>query len=290
LSSATCYNNNFEGGGELFGGGVGDEAIGALKRIIVVAGTNRIDAIPAGLRRPGRFDRELCIGPPNKNGRFMILKSLIEQYEIPDRWRTHSKDGKGLLVLPKVDNTDSEDSTHPNGNSSESMRGLSSIADACVGYVPADLAALVRKAAYFGIQDGSSRITIELLRRAMKDVGASALRESAIGAPPLTRWDDIAGDVGGAKTALRRAIEWPQTKARQFARLGLVPPRGILLHGPPGCGKTKLARAAAGAAKIAFISLSPADVYSSSYVGEAEAVVRRSFALARSASPCVLFF
>jgi len=72
--------------------------------------------------------------------------------------------------------------------------------------------------------------------------------------------------------------------------LGLAPPRGILLHGPPGCAKTTLARAAAGAAGVAFLSLSPADVYASSYVGEAESVVRRAFSLARSASPCILFF
>ena len=92
------------------------------------------------------------------------------------------------------------------------------------------------------------------------------------------------------QTALRRAVEWPLTRKKDFERLGLAPPRGILLHGPPGCAKTTLARAAAGAAGVAFLSLSPADVYASSYVGEAEAVVRRAFSLARSASPCILFF
>ena len=108
--------------------------------------------------------------------------------------------------------------------------------------------------------------------------------------PPKTTWDDIAGDAGGAKKSLRRAIEWPRTKRDDFARLGIVPPRGILLHGPPGCAKTTLARAAAGSAGVAFFSLSPADVYASSYVGEAEAVVRRAFSLARATAPCVLFF
>jgi SpoVK/Ycf46/Vps4 family AAA+-type ATPase len=85
-------------------------------------------------------------------------------------------------------------------------------------------------------------------------------------------------------------VEWPRTKRDAFLALGLVPPRGILLHGPPGCGKTSLARAAAGASGIAFFSLGPADVYSSSYVGEAEAVIRSAFSLARSAAPCILFF
>lgn len=79
-------------------------------------------------------------------------------------------------------------------------------------------------------------------------------------------------------------------KKAAFDSLGLFPPRGILLHGPPGCAKTTLARAAAGASGVAFLSLSPAQVYASSYVGEAEAVVRRSFLLARSAAPCILFF
>mmetsp|Transcript_14807 Transcript_14807/g.25092 ORF Transcript_14807/g.25092 Transcript_14807/m.25092 type:complete len:309 (-) Transcript_14807:1025-1951(-) len=124
----------------------------------------------------------------------------------------------------------------------------------------------------------------------MSEVGASALRDAALSAPPKTTWDDIAGDAGGAKTALRRAVEWPRTKRTEYKLLGLTPPRGILLHGPPGCAKTSLARAAAGASGIAFFSLSPADVYASSYVGDAEAVVRRAFTLARSAAPCILFF
>lgn len=92
------------------------------------------------------------------------------------------------------------------------------------------------------------------------------------------------------KTALRQAIEWPRTKRFAFEQLGLLPPRGILLHGPPGCAKTTLARAAAGASAVAFLALSPAEVYASSYVGEAEAVIRRAFTLARSAAPCILFF
>ena len=87
-----------------------------------------------------------------------------------------------------------------------------------------------------------------------------------------------------------QAIEWPRTKKKAFQRLGLAPPRGILLHGPPGCAKTTLARAAAGSESIAFLSLSPADVFASSYVGEAEATVRKAFATARAAAPCILFF
>ena len=93
-----------------------------------------------------------------------------------------------------------------------------------------------------------------------------------------------------SQTCITRGIEWPRTRKDAFTSLGLSPPRGVLLHGPPGCAKTTLARAAAGAAGVAFLSLSPADVYASSYVGEAEGIVRRAFDLARAAAPCVLFF
>ena len=186
-------------GGDMFGlSSTFSDARHALKQIIVVAGTNRIDAIPVALRRPGRFDREICIGPPNSQARFVILKSLIEQYEGPES-RLPYKVGRD--TLPKIgdNNIDSKHGRNNYGSILLDDQGLSSIADSCVGYVPADLAALVRKASYCGIENGNSVITVELLQQAMTDVGASALRESAISAPPPTQWDDIAGDVGGAK-------------------------------------------------------------------------------------------
>jgi len=243
----------------------------AWRLIMVVAATNRIDSIPSSLRRPGRFDREIPLAPPDAVTRRSILESLLqEQY------------GGRVLGYHARDQ-------------------LGEIADLCVGYVPADLAALVRRAELLRITQQHTldsddlaleptTTIVDLLRRAMADVGASALRDAALKAPPTTTFDDIAGDPGGAKTALRQAIEWPRTKSAAYRALGLTPPRGILLHGPPGCAKTTLARAAAGASAVAFVSLSPADVYSSSYVGDAEAVVRRAFALARSAAPCILFF
>jgi SpoVK/Ycf46/Vps4 family AAA+-type ATPase len=244
------------------------------KRLVIVAATNRIDSIPDSLRRPGRFDREIPLSPPDVQERLVILQSLLRQ-------QSTNADGQDAAAnIPKDD--------------------MQRVADACVGYVAADLGALVRRAALLGMSDTSTStinangdtnsISADLLLRAMADVGASALRDAALSAPPTTTWHDVAGDPGGAKTSLRQAIEWPRTKRAAFAALGLTAPRGILLHGPPGCAKTTLARAAAGASGVAFLSLAPADVYASSYVGQAEAVVRRAFSLARSAAPCVLFF
>jgi SpoVK/Ycf46/Vps4 family AAA+-type ATPase len=253
-----------------------------FKRLVIVAATNRIDSIPDSLRRPGRFDREIPLSPPDVQERLVILQSLLRQQS------TNVDDRTVAVTISRDD--------------------LQRVADACVGYVAADLAALVRRAALLRMSDtttststidadgdtnapcNSKSISADLLLLAMADVGASALRDAALSAPPTTTWDDVAGDPGGAKTSLRQAIEWPRTKRAAFAALGLTAPRGILLHGPPGCAKTTLARAAAGASGVAFLSLAPADVYASSYVGQAEAVVRRAFSLARSAAPCVLFF
>ena len=247
-------------------------------RLIVVAATNRVDAIPSTLRRPGRFDREVPMVPPDATTRFQIIQSLVTSHE-------ESTDVD--VVDQRLTYTEMRD-----------------IADLCVGFVPADLAAVVRKVELLRViqvhealacrsRDAISAVSnsqFELWTRAISEVGASALRDAALTAPPATKWNDVAGDPGGAKTALRQAIEWPRTKRAAYERLGLTPPRGILLHGPPGCAKTTLARAAAGASAVSFLSLSPADVYSTSYVGDAEAVIRRAFTLARSASPCVLFF
>jgi hypothetical protein len=147
------------------------------KRVVVIAATNRIDAIPSSLRRPGRFDRELSISPPNKEQRFNILASLLCELE-PDK------------------NESSEQSSVPSYMDRESLQ---EVADQCVGYVAADLSALVRRAAFLSIREGLPHVSCTYLKGAMRDVGASALRDSAINSPPSTRWDDIAGDAGGAK-------------------------------------------------------------------------------------------
>lgn len=250
------------------------------RHVIVAAATNRIDTIPVTLRRPGRFDREIAFAPPTAAERKRVLQSLLVDIEETREY------GRYCHV------SDVE---------------IQEIADLCVGYVPADLNALLRRAyllwtseasnddGFMDSIDGINKKGCEssltpYLKRAMNDVGASALRDARMSAPPTSTWDDIAGDAGGAKTALRQAIEWPRTRRAAYEALHLNAPRGILLYGPPGCSKTSLARAAAGATGVAFLSFTPADVYSSSYVGDAESVVRRAFDLARAAAPCILFF
>eukprot|EP00559_Dactyliosolen_fragilissimus_P004157 CAMPEP_0184864026 /NCGR_PEP_ID=MMETSP0580-20130426/13422_1 /TAXON_ID=1118495 /ORGANISM="Dactyliosolen fragilissimus" /LENGTH=874 /DNA_ID=CAMNT_0027362653 /DNA_START=462 /DNA_END=3086 /DNA_ORIENTATION=- len=256
----------------------------AWNRLVVVGATNKVDSIPVWLKRPGRFDFEVTITPPNIDQRLKILKSLLTPQ---GHSRSESKASPDSCTSPSNSNpniSNGKDEAYTN------EEGLYSIAEACVGYVAADLMSLVRKSGLLAIDKGRKIICLDDLSEAMNDISASALRDATISAPPKTSWDDIAGDAGGAKTALRCAIEWPYTKKMEFDLLGLVPPRGILLHGPPGCAKTTLARAAAAASGVSFFSLSPADVYASSYVGEAESIVRQAFNLARSAAPCILFF
>jgi SpoVK/Ycf46/Vps4 family AAA+-type ATPase len=228
------------------------------RRILVVAATNRVDSVPSHLRRPGRFDREILFRPPNASERRAMLSDILVE-----------TGGHDLFEMGGAE--------------------LDALAESCVGFVPADLVALVRKAILVRLTNPKTT-SKDLLTEARSTVGAYALRDAAITAPPNTDWSDIAGDCGGAKLALQQAIEWPRTRRKAYQHLGLKAPRGVLLYGLPGTGKTLLARAAAGSSGIAFLSLSPADVYSSSYVGDAEAVIRRAFTLARAAAPCVLFF
>ena len=146
------------------------------KRVIVIAATNRIDVIPSSLRRPGRIDRELSISPPNTKERLTILKSLLHE----------------------IENVRAQNVSQPDCISEHE---LSEIAELCVGYVASDLASLIRRAAFLSTKEDNTCINYSFFRDAMKDVGASALRDSAINAPPSTRWNDIAGDAGGAKVS-----------------------------------------------------------------------------------------
>ncbi|KAL3693889.1 hypothetical protein R1sor_007540 [Riccia sorocarpa] len=227
--------------------------------VVVVASTNRVNAIDPALRRPGRFDRELAIAPPNSRERYDILC-------------LHSR------KLPLDKGVD-----------------LQAIAARCNGYVGADLQALCREAAMSAVKKdlsegvGSKTRPIGLAEweEALVNVGPSIVRGTAAAEVPKVSWEDIGGLVE-VKKKLRQAVEWPIKHADAFTRLGITPTRGVLLHGPPGCCKTTLARAAAHAAQATMISLSGADLYSM-YVGEGEALVRETFRQGRLAAPSIIF-
>ncbi|XP_057777370.1 cell division control protein 48 homolog B [Salvia miltiorrhiza] len=227
--------------------------------VLVVASTNRVDSIEPALRRSGRFDAEIEVSTPNENERIQILKLYT----------------KKLPLAPTVN--------------------LEGIAASCNGYVGADLEALCREAAMSALKRSSNveqdankcSITVDDWKQAKSVVGPSITRGVTVEIPKVF-WDDIGG-LNDVKKKLRQAVEWPLKHSSTFSRLGVSPVRGILLHGPPGCSKTTLAKAAACAAQASFFSLSGAELYSM-YVGEGEALLRNTFRKARLAAPSIIFF
>ncbi|XP_073059359.1 cell division control protein 48 homolog B [Primulina eburnea] len=223
--------------------------------VVVVASTNRVDAIDPALRRSGRFDVEVEVSMPNEDERFQILKLYT----------------KRLHLDPNVD--------------------LQAIAASCNGYVGADLEALCREATMSALnkasEDSQHIITMDDWKHARSVVGPSITKGVTVEIPRVS-WDDIGG-LKDLKKKLQQAVEWPLKHSSAFLRMGVSPIRGILLHGPPGCSKTTLAKAAACAAKASFFSLSGAELYSM-YVGEGEALLRNMFRKARLAAPSIIFF
>ncbi|KAI0493057.1 hypothetical protein KFK09_027333 [Dendrobium nobile] len=231
----------------------------SLPHVVVVASTNRVDAIDPALRRPGRFDTEIEVSVPTADERLKIL----ELYS------------RNVKLNHKVD--------------------LQVIAQSCNGYVGADIEALCREAARLAYRRSSNGATAgEVPSLKMEDWEGA---KSEVG-PSITRgvtkefskvsWDDIGG-LKDLKKKLQQAVEWPVKHSHAFARLGISPLRGVLLHGPPGCSKTSLAKAVAHAAQASLFSLSGAELYSK-YVGEGEALLRRTFQKARLTAPSILFF
>lgn len=235
-------------------------------KVIVIGATNRPDSIDGALRRPGRFDREIEIGVPDRDGRMEILM-------------IHTRN------MPKAEDVD-----------------LEGIAEKCYGYVGADLAALSREGAMQALRrylpeiDLDKPIPSELLERmrvtmddfnqAMRMIEPSALREFMIEIPNIS-WDDVGG-LEDVKQSLREAVEWPLNHAEAFTRLGIRPPRGILLYGPPGTGKTLVAKAVANESGANFLSVKGPEVLSK-WVGESEKAVREIFKKAKQSAPSIVF-
>ncbi|MCW3979655.1 MAG: CDC48 family AAA ATPase [Candidatus Bathyarchaeota archaeon] len=236
--------------------------------VIVIGATNRPDGLDPALRRPGRFDREIEIGIPDRDGRFEILQ-------------IHTR---GMPLGEDVN--------------------LSQISDITYGYTGADLEALSREAAMKALRRYLPRIDLEEKRiphevldqmevnsqdivDAFREVTPTAMREVFIETPNVP-WDEVGG-LEEVKQNLREAVEWPLNNPEMFQRLGIDPPKGILLHGPPGCGKTLLARAVATESKANFISVRGPEIFSK-WVGESEKAIREIFRKARMAAPSIIFF
>ena len=235
--------------------------------LVVIAATNRPDAIDEALRRPGRFDREIVIGVPDESGRREIL-------------------GIHTRGMPLAENVD-----------------LAELARTTFGFVGADMAALTREAAIEAVRrimpkldlaEGTIpaevleelRVTREDFNNALKRVQPSAMREVMVQAPK-TRWSDIGG-LDAARDKLIEGIELPLKNPEAFRRLGIRPAKGFLLYGPPGTGKTLLAKAAARESDANFISIKSSDLLSKWY-GESEQQIARLFARARAVAPTIIF-
>jgi len=235
-------------------------------KVIVIGATNRQDSLDPALRRPGRFDREIEIGVPDRNGRREILQ-------------IHTR---GMPLAKDVN--------------------IDYLADITYGFVGADLAALAREAAMNALRrylpeiDLDKPIPTEILEKmevtmkdftnALKMIEPSALREVLVEIPQV-KWDDIGG-LEEAKQRLKEAVEWPLKNPDVFKRIGIRAPKGILLYGPPGTGKTLLAKAVATESQANFLSIKGPEIFSK-WVGESEKAIREIFKKAKQVAPSVIF-
>jgi len=237
-------------------------------QVVVIGATNRVDAIDAALRRPGRFDREIEIGVPSELDRIEILK-------------IHTR---GMPLSEEV--------------------SLNILAQQTHGFVGADLAALAREAAIRALRRylpdldlDAEEVPQEILdtlkvyasdfRSAQRDVGPSAMREVMLEVSHV-KWDNVGG-LEEAKREVREAVEYPLTHRQKFEDLGIEPPRGVLLYGPPGTGKTLIAKAVASESGANFIPVRGPQLLSK-WVGESERAVREVFKKARQVAPSIIFF
>jgi transitional endoplasmic reticulum ATPase len=237
-------------------------------KVVVIGATNRVNAIDPALRRPGRFDRELEIGVPDREGRLEILQ-------------IHTR---GMPLSEDVN--------------------LEKLADISHGFVGADLQSLSKEAGMRSLRRilpnidlSSESIPSDTLRKiivtmndfmdVIKEMEPSAMREVFVEIPDI-KWDDIGG-LAPIKQEMQEAVEWPLKYQGIFTFADAMPPKGILLYGPPGTGKTLMAKAAANESEANFISIKGPELLSK-WVGESEKGVREIFRKARQAAPCIIFF
>jgi len=251
------------------------DGLKARGEVIVIAATNRPNAIDEALRRGGRFDREIEIGIPDMNGRLEILQ-------------VHTR---GMPLSPEL-----------NGEGNYAGK-LKRIAERTHGFVGADMSSLCKEAAMHALRRFLPEINmdeeipakvmekLEVTQKdfdeAFKNIEPSALREVFFEVPQV-RWTDVGG-LDAIKQELVEAVEWPLKYPEAFEAINTKPPKGILLFGPPGTGKTMLAKAVANESEANFISIKGPEMLSK-YVGESEKAVRETFRKAKQASPAIIFF
>ena len=308
-------------------------------KVVVIAATNVPNILDPALRRPGRFDREIEIGVPGKEGRLNILKihtrnmpmyareAVVKDSEFEPEYKeviinllrykdANSRSIERIISKYLVENPEKNDlfkkieisklKRHMEkiNNDSKTVH-LKELAEVTHGFVGADLASLAKEAAMIVLRKVLPDIKLkedeplpkELLERlvmtqhdfkeALKVVRPSALREVLVEIPNI-KWADIGG-LGNVKQELIEAVEWPLKHPDAFKRLGVRPPRGILLYGAPGTGKTLLAKAVANESEANFILVKGPELLSK-WVGESEKAVREIFKKARQVSPCIIFF
>ena len=237
-------------------------------QVIVIGATNRPEALDPALRRPGRFDREIAIGVPDKRGRKEILQIHTRNMPLADDVNldelaeiTHGFSGADLAALARE-------------AAMNALRNFLPQIDLKTGAIPAEVLAKLK-------------VTRDDFYNALRDVQPSALREVYVEVPEV-HWEDIGG-LQDIKQQLVEAVEWPLKHPEFFEQMGIMPPKGILLYGPPGTGKTLLAKAVATESEANFITVKGPEVLSK-WVGESERAVREIFRKARQVAPCVVFF
>lgn len=243
------------------------DGLNSRGKVVVIGATNRPNSIDEALRRPGRFDREIEIGIPDRDGRHEILM-------------IHTRG------MPLADDVD-----------------LDWLADRTHGYSGADLSALIKEAAMAALRRVLPDVDLEAeeiprevlnkisvtkddFKSALRDMQPSTMREVLIEKPNV-KWEDI-GALEEPKQELKEAVEWPLKYGKVFEHMSARPPKGILLYGPPGTGKTMLAKAVATESEANFIAVKGPE-FLNKWVGESEKAVRETFRKARQAAPCVIF-
>jgi len=248
------------------------DGLKARGQVVVIGATNRVNALDPALRRPGRFDREIEIGVPDEKGRLEVL-------------HIHSRE------MPLTDE-------------GELKVELSKFAKITHGFVGADLQALCREAAMKALRRYLPKMNLEEdeipqdvldqlevnsadFQEALREIQPSAVREVFMEIPNV-RWSDVGG-LDLEKQQLIEVVDWPLKRPESFTRLGIHPPKGVLIWGPPGCGKTLLAKAVATESEANFISVKGPELLSK-WFGESEKAVREIFRKARTAAPAIIFF